>query len=274
MNYSVIKKQIEHYIVGYREKLMYFETRKWVIKNLNLLRDKLMHTTVASNPTGYNNETVLKDIDLLLSSLSDSEDSPLNYYLVIGDYQNHLGEFTESIQHLVCYEISPDNTYDLFTVKPVVNSNQVIIDWKIENLGEETSYSIRDIVRDETISTMLYSMDSKLLFEHMFEEQKRLMSKYTSVDDLVDSLVESGNKLLKRDVSDLVSGEYLLLEEDTKIIKDMLPVNSKFNKICKSCGEYFELDVNEVMYYDDKGLNHPRRCKDCRGKRTRLVHKH
>lgn len=37
--------------------------------------------------------------------------------------------------------------------------------------------------------------------------------------------------------------------------------------ICKDCGKDFTLSVGEQKFYEEKGLSHPIRCKDCRAKR-------
>ena len=37
--------------------------------------------------------------------------------------------------------------------------------------------------------------------------------------------------------------------------------------ICKDCGKDFALSVGEQKFYEEKGLSHPTRCKDCRLKR-------
>ena len=37
--------------------------------------------------------------------------------------------------------------------------------------------------------------------------------------------------------------------------------------ICKDCGKDFTLSVGEQKFYEEKGLSHPIRCKDCRLKR-------
>lgn len=36
---------------------------------------------------------------------------------------------------------------------------------------------------------------------------------------------------------------------------------------CKDCGEDFYMTINEVMFYRDKELQLPKRCKECREKR-------
>ena len=36
---------------------------------------------------------------------------------------------------------------------------------------------------------------------------------------------------------------------------------------CKDCGEEFYMTYNEVHFYKEKGLNLPKRCKECREKR-------
>ena len=38
-------------------------------------------------------------------------------------------------------------------------------------------------------------------------------------------------------------------------------------KKCKDCGLYFLLDVNELIWYEDRGLSVPKRCLTCRRKR-------
>lgn len=42
---------------------------------------------------------------------------------------------------------------------------------------------------------------------------------------------------------------------------------------CKDCGEDFYMQHNEVMFYQDKQLSLPKRCKKCREKRRGGVHK-
>lgn len=37
--------------------------------------------------------------------------------------------------------------------------------------------------------------------------------------------------------------------------------------ICKDCGKSFTLSIGEQKFYEEKGLSHPIRCKDCRLKR-------
>lgn len=37
--------------------------------------------------------------------------------------------------------------------------------------------------------------------------------------------------------------------------------------ICKDCGKDFTLSAGEQKFYEEKGLSHPIRCKDCRLKR-------
>lgn len=36
---------------------------------------------------------------------------------------------------------------------------------------------------------------------------------------------------------------------------------------CKDCGKEFYMQHNEVVFYQEKGLNLPKRCKECREKR-------
>ena len=36
---------------------------------------------------------------------------------------------------------------------------------------------------------------------------------------------------------------------------------------CKDCGKEFYMTYREVQFYKDKGLNLPKRCKECRAKR-------
>ena len=36
---------------------------------------------------------------------------------------------------------------------------------------------------------------------------------------------------------------------------------------CKDCGKEFYMDFREVHFYEEKGLNLPKRCKECREKR-------
>lgn len=37
--------------------------------------------------------------------------------------------------------------------------------------------------------------------------------------------------------------------------------------ICKDCGKSFTLSIGEQKFYEEKGLTHPIRCKECRAKR-------
>lgn len=39
---------------------------------------------------------------------------------------------------------------------------------------------------------------------------------------------------------------------------------------CKDCGKDFYMQHNEVVFYQDKGLNLPKRCKECRNKRKNI----
>jgi predicted RNA-binding Zn-ribbon protein involved in translation (DUF1610 family) len=37
--------------------------------------------------------------------------------------------------------------------------------------------------------------------------------------------------------------------------------------ICKDCGEPFSMDKSEIEFYENKGWEQPKRCKECRKKR-------
>lgn len=50
-------------------------------------------------------------------------------------------------------------------------------------------------------------------------------------------------------------------------------VGSWHKHICKDCGNEFHMLHNEVMFYQDKELNLPKRCKTCREKRKRSIGK-
>jgi DNA replicative helicase MCM subunit Mcm2 (Cdc46/Mcm family) len=37
--------------------------------------------------------------------------------------------------------------------------------------------------------------------------------------------------------------------------------------VCKDCGEPFSMDKKEIEFYENKGLEQPKRCPGCREKR-------
>ena len=39
---------------------------------------------------------------------------------------------------------------------------------------------------------------------------------------------------------------------------------------CKQCGEEFTLTDSEIKFYNDKGLNLPKRCSECRKKNNNI----
>ena len=40
---------------------------------------------------------------------------------------------------------------------------------------------------------------------------------------------------------------------------------------CKECGEFFNIDEKEQLWYKEKGFHLPRRCKSCRHLRREKV---
>ena len=40
---------------------------------------------------------------------------------------------------------------------------------------------------------------------------------------------------------------------------------------CKECGEFFNIDEKEQMWYKEKGFSLPRRCYSCRSLRRKKV---
>ena len=39
---------------------------------------------------------------------------------------------------------------------------------------------------------------------------------------------------------------------------------------CKQCGEEFTLTDSEMKFYNEKGLNLPKRCSECRNKKKNI----
>jgi DNA replicative helicase MCM subunit Mcm2 (Cdc46/Mcm family) len=37
--------------------------------------------------------------------------------------------------------------------------------------------------------------------------------------------------------------------------------------VCKDCGEPFSMGKSEIEFYENKGFEQPKRCKECRRKR-------
>jgi DNA replicative helicase MCM subunit Mcm2 (Cdc46/Mcm family) len=37
--------------------------------------------------------------------------------------------------------------------------------------------------------------------------------------------------------------------------------------VCKDCGEPFSMDKSEIEFYENKGWEQPKRCRECRKKR-------
>jgi len=42
-------------------------------------------------------------------------------------------------------------------------------------------------------------------------------------------------------------------------------------KVCKECGEKFELTDQDLAWYKEKGFSEPKRCKSCRALRRAKV---
>ena len=42
-------------------------------------------------------------------------------------------------------------------------------------------------------------------------------------------------------------------------------------KVCKECGEKFELTDKDLAWYKEKGFSEPKRCKSCRALRRAKV---
>ena len=42
-------------------------------------------------------------------------------------------------------------------------------------------------------------------------------------------------------------------------------------KVCKECGEKFELTDKDLTWYKEKGFSEPKRCKSCRALRRATV---
>ena len=42
-------------------------------------------------------------------------------------------------------------------------------------------------------------------------------------------------------------------------------------KVCKECGEKFELTDKDLTWYKEKGFSEPKRCKSCRALRRAKV---
>lgn len=58
--------------------------------------------------------------------------------------------------------------------------------------------------------------------------------------------------------------------EDVNIFsKTVRPVTDDNERVCKDCGDLFEITDNENAFYLSKGLQLPRRCKTCRIRRKR-----
>ena len=59
------------------------------------------------------------------------------------------------------------------------------------------------------------------------------------------------------------------MESDPNL-NEMRDAITEFNETlmkCKECGKYFELTWTEKMFFEQKGLAIPKRCKPCRDKR-------
>lgn len=53
---------------------------------------------------------------------------------------------------------------------------------------------------------------------------------------------------------------------------DLAGAIREFNKTlmkCKECGKYFELTWSEKLFFEQKGLSIPKRCRPCRAKRKK-----
>ena len=57
------------------------------------------------------------------------------------------------------------------------------------------------------------------------------------------------------------------MEQRSIVIGASLGITAWHKHKCKDCGEEFYMDFNEVHFFQEKGLNLPKRCKVCRDKR-------
>lgn len=69
--------------------------------------------------------------------------------------------------------------------------------------------------------------------------------------------------------------KYIKKSEKHKICRDCYDKrNMLYTRIqCAECGRLFEITNGEKAFYDQKGFQLPKKCKDCRGKRTLAEHK-
>lgn len=86
-----------------------------------------------------------------------------------------------------------------------------------------------------------------------------------SLHDIFD-----GKSLSEEEIKSKIK-KLFILESDPNL-DEMRDAITEFNITlmkCKECGKYFELTWMEKMFFEQKGLSIPKRCKPCRDKRKK-----
>lgn len=187
--------------------------------------------------------------------------------------------------------------YHLETKKATLDSINSMIDEVLDE-SDITQYAIAWDIDRYTINNPRFiktSDDNLYIYEILFSPKEKFYTNITLAKAL--SLIVNGEKFIFMNdpnhedsfdpvwsLHDIFDGKSLseekikskikklfILETDPSL-NEMRDAITEFNTTlmkCKECGKYFELTWTEKMFFEQKGLAIPKRCKPCRDKRKK-----
>jgi hypothetical protein len=187
--------------------------------------------------------------------------------------------------------------YHLETKKATLDSINSMIDEVLDE-SDITQYAIAWDIDRYTINNPRFiktSDDNLYIYEILFSPKEKFYTNITLAKAL--SLIVNGEKFIFMNdpdhedsfdavwsLHDIFDGKSLSEEKIKSKIKklfiletgpslnEMRDAITEFNGTlmkCKECGKYFELTWTEKMFFEQKGLAIPKRCKPCRDKRKK-----
>ena len=187
--------------------------------------------------------------------------------------------------------------YHLETKKATLDSINSMIDEVLDE-SDITQYAIAWDIDRYTINNPRFiktSDDNLYIYEILFSPKEKFYTNITLAKAL--SLIVNDEKFIFMNdpdhedsfdavwsLHDIFDGKSLseekikskikklfILETDPSL-NEMRDAITEFNTTlmkCKECGKYFELTWTEKMFFEQKGLAIPKRCKPCRDKRKK-----
>ena len=92
-------------------------------------------------------------------------------------------------------------------------------------------------------------------------------------EDLFDAIwslhdIFDGKSLSEEEIKDSIKKLFILESDpDCNMMCDKIKEFNETLMKCKECGKYFELTWSEKLFFEQKGLSIPKRCRSCREKR-------